>query len=79
MVSCWSIRILGGGIVIQPTFIAGKALAEGKLIRILQGYEPKPVCLYMMYANRQYLVPKVACFIEFVSQYYSTPPSWDQV
>ncbi|GGP60091.1 LysR family transcriptional regulator [Shewanella saliphila] len=71
--------ILGGGIVIQPTFIAGKALAEGKLVRILQGYEPKPVGLYMVYANRQYLAPKVACFIEFVSQYYSTPPSWDQV
>lgn len=70
--------ILGGGIIIQPTFIAGKALAEGKLVQILKGYEPKPVGLYMMYANRQYLAAKVACFVDFVSQYYPQIPYWDE-
>ncbi|AZG73501.1 LysR family transcriptional regulator [Shewanella livingstonensis] len=71
--------ILGGGIVIQPTFIASKALAEGKLVRILRNFEPKPMGLYMVYANRQFLAAKVQCFVNFVSQYYGQTPYWDDV
>ncbi|MGX9460294.1 LysR family transcriptional regulator [Shewanella sp. A14] len=69
--------ILGGGIVIQPTFIAGKALVEGKLVRILRDFEPKPMGLYMVYANRQFLAAKVKCFVDFVSHYYGKTPYWD--
>ncbi|WP_354624711.1 hypothetical protein [Psychromonas sp. MME2] len=32
--------IYGGGFIIQPTFITGEAMAEGKLQQILIGYDP---------------------------------------
>ena len=66
--------ICGGGIAIQPTFIAGEALAAGKLKQILIGYEPAPLALYAVYANRKFLAGKVRSFIDFVSQFYGDEP-----
>ncbi|UGA57668.1 LysR family transcriptional regulator [Vibrio sp. VB16] len=71
--------ICGGGIVIQPTFIAGEALANGSLTRILVDYEPEAVGLYMVYANRKFLPSKVRAFVDFVSEYYGDEPYWDRI
>lgn len=71
--------IYGGGIAIQPTFIAGEALADGSLIRILKDYEPESIGLYMVYANRKFLPSKVRSFVDFVSKYYGDEPYWDQM
>ncbi len=70
--------ICGGGITIQPTFIAGKAIADGDLVRILTAYEPKPMALYAVYANRKFLASKVRSFVDFVSQFYGEVPYWDR-
>ncbi|MBH0001300.1 MULTISPECIES: LysR family transcriptional regulator [Pseudoalteromonas] len=69
--------IAGGGIAMQPTFIAGEALAQGKVVRILKDYEPEPMGLYMVYANRQFLPSKVRAFVDFTSGYYGDVPYWD--
>ncbi|MEI8670379.1 LysR family transcriptional regulator [Pseudoalteromonas sp. B131b] len=69
--------IAGGGIAMQPTFIAGEALAQGKVVRILQDYEPDPMGLYMVYANRQFLPSKVRAFVDFASDFYGDTPYWD--
>ncbi|HBW97521.1 MAG TPA: LysR family transcriptional regulator [Pseudoalteromonas sp.] len=69
--------IAGGGIAMQPTFIAGEALAQGKVVRILKNYEPEPIGLYMVYANRQFLPSKVRAFVDFASNYYTDTPYWD--
>ncbi|MDB1125754.1 LysR family transcriptional regulator [Vibrio algarum] len=71
--------IYGGGIAIQPTFIAGEALADGSLVRILKDYEPESIGLYMVYANRKFLPSKVRSFVDFVSKYYGDEPYWDQM
>lgn len=70
--------ICGGGIIIQPTFIAGEAIAEGKLQRILTRYESKPLALYAVYANRKFLAAKVRSFIDFAGQFYGDIPYWDK-
>lgn len=69
--------IAGGGIAMQPTFIAGEALAQGKVVRILKDHEPEPMGLYMVYANRQFLPSKVRAFVDFASGYYGDTPYWD--
>ena len=69
--------IAGGGIAMQPTFIAGESLAQGKVVRILQNHEPEPMGLYMVYANRQFLPRKVRAFVDFSSDYYGDVPYWD--
>ncbi|PLT25015.1 LysR family transcriptional regulator [Pseudoalteromonas sp. MelDa3] len=69
--------IAGGGIAMQPTFIAGEALAQGKVVRILNDYEPDPMGLYMVYANREFLPSKVRAFVDFTSDFYGDTPYWD--
>ncbi|GHA30293.1 LysR family transcriptional regulator [Oceanisphaera arctica] len=67
----------GSGIIIQPTFICGAAIGEGKLKVILPEYEPDAMGLYAVYAHRKLLASKVRCFIDFMEGYFGDPPYWD--
>ena len=69
--------IAGQGVVLQPTFIVGRAIREGKLRVVLPEYEAPPLGLYAVYAHRQFLASKVRCFIDFIEGYYGDPPYWD--
>ncbi|TBW58161.1 LysR family transcriptional regulator [Marinobacter halodurans] len=68
----------GAGIVLQPTFISGAAIREGKLRIILREYEPEPIALYAVYAHRQLLASKVRSFIDFIDGFFGDPPYWDR-
>lgn len=69
--------IEGAGIIIQPTFICGAAIAEGKLRVILPEHEADAMGLYAVYAHRKLLASKVRCFIDFMAEYFGTQPDWD--
>ena len=71
--------IAGAGIVLQPTFIASKALQRGELIQVLPDFELDPIGLYAVYANRKSLPNKVRFFIDFMEGYYGSPPYWDNL
>lgn len=73
------IAIEGGGIVMQPTFIAGEAIAQGRLKVVLEQFEPEPLGLYVVYAHRKWLASKVRSFIEFIDGYFGEPPYWDDL
>ncbi|TKB48338.1 LysR family transcriptional regulator [Ferrimonas sediminicola] len=68
----------GAGIALQPTFIAGPAIADGRLVPLLADQLPEPLGLYAVYAHRQLLASKVRCFIDFIDGYFGSPPYWDQ-
>ncbi|NWN90949.1 LysR family transcriptional regulator [Marinobacter adhaerens] len=70
--------IAGAGVALQPTFIAGDAIKDGKLQVILPEYEPQPMALYAVYAHRQLLASKVRGFIDFVDGFFGKTPYWDQ-
>lgn len=70
--------IAGAGVILQPTFITSDALRRGKLVTILPDYEPERLGLYAVYAHRKLLPHKVRSFIDFMTDYYGTPPYWDQ-
>ncbi len=70
--------IAGEGYVLQPTFIVGNALKQGKLQVMLDHFEPEPTGLYIVYPNRKLLAPKLRVWIDFISTYYGDPPYWDQ-
>lgn len=69
--------IAGAGIALQPTFITSEAINSGKLVQVLAEFEEKPLGLYAVYANKKLLPNKVRCFIDFISDYYGSPPYWD--
>jgi len=70
--------VAGAGISLQPTFICGAAIAEGRLRVILPGYEPEPLALYAVYAHRKLLASKVRRFIDYLEGYFGDPPYWDR-
>ncbi|MBW0149103.1 LysR family transcriptional regulator [Marinobacter arenosus] len=70
--------IAGAGIALQPTFIAGSAIREGKLRIVLPECEPEPMALYAVYAHRQLLASKVRSFVDFMDGYFGDPPYWDR-
>lgn len=70
--------IAGGGITIQPTFICGDAVADGRLVRILPEMEPPPMAMYAVYTHRRLLASKVRVFVDFAAGYFGDPPYWDR-
>ena len=70
--------IAGAGIALQPTFISGQAIAQGKLKVVLAKHEPEPLGLYVVYPHRKLLASKVRCFLDFVDSYFGDPPYWDK-
>jgi DNA-binding transcriptional LysR family regulator len=70
--------IAGAGIALQPTFISGSAIQQGKLQVVLPVYEPEPMALYAVYAHRQLLASKVRSFIDFMEGFFGDPPYWDR-
>lgn len=69
--------LAGAGIVLQPTFIVGDALREGRLVPVLPAWNVEPLSLYAMYAHRQYLSAKVRSFVDHLADCYGSPPYWD--
>ena len=70
--------IAGEGYVLQPTFIVGEAIKQGKLRIFLQGFEPEPMALYAVYPHRKYMATKLRAFVDFSANYFGKPPYWDE-
>ena len=69
--------LAGTGLVMQPTFIVGDDVRVGRLQLVLEDYEIEPMGVYAVYAHRQYLSGKVRTFIEFLADYFGSPPYWE--
>ncbi|WP_305805887.1 LysR family transcriptional regulator [Stenotrophomonas sp. YIM B06876] len=54
------------GIVAQPDFIVGQALAGGRLVRVLPDYRIASIGIHAVYPSRSHLAPKVRSFIDYL-------------
>lgn len=71
--------VAGHGIVRSPSFIAGPDVAAGRLVPLLEGYEPAPLSIYAVYPAQRYLTPKVRAFIDFFAEKFGPEPPWECV
>jgi len=69
--------LAGRGLVMQPTFIVGDDIRAGRLQRVLRNYESESLGVYAVYAHRQYLSGKVRTFVDFLGDYFGSPPYWE--
>ncbi len=69
--------LAGQGIVLQPTFIVGEALREGRLLPILPGWRVADHTMYAVYSSARHLSPKVRRFVDFLAARFRDPPPWD--
>lgn len=68
---------MGLGYVLQPTFIAGRALKNKELISILNDHTPPSIGLYAVYPHRKLISNKLRVFIDFLSEYFADTHSWE--
>ncbi len=70
--------LAGCGILLQPTFIVGDALADGRLVTVLDDWSIAPLGVYAVYPSRRHLSAKVRTFVDFVAQRCGGErPYWD--
>ena len=70
--------VRGAGIVIEPTFLLHRALAEGRLVPVLADAEWPELGAYAVYPQTRHLAARVRAFIDFLGQRFSGQPYWDQ-
>jgi DNA-binding transcriptional LysR family regulator len=63
--------IAGMGITLQPDFIVGEAIADGRLVQLLPQYRIAPVKIFAVYASRSHLAPKVRSFIDYLVESFA--------
>ncbi|MGH8121037.1 MAG: LysR substrate-binding domain-containing protein [Gammaproteobacteria bacterium] len=61
--------IQGCGVVQLPTYVVGLDIKSGKLIPVLQEYEPEKLPVYAVYIHRRQL--SVRTFVDFMVDYFS--------
>jgi DNA-binding transcriptional LysR family regulator len=66
----------GAGIVFEPTFIVGPEVRAGRLVPLLQEFEPPPVPIYAVYPSRKHLSAKVRRFVEFLLARFADAQDW---
>lgn len=61
--------IQGLGITLLPQFIVESALADGRLVRVLDRFERAPLTLFALYPSRQHVPAKTRAFLGFLMRH----------
>lgn len=72
------LALAGHGLMLQPTFIIADDLRAGRLRTVLENYPIPAINAYAVYAHRKHLSAKVRSFVDFVGDYFGSPPYWDR-
>ena len=66
--------IAGGGIGLIPDFLVADALADGRLLRVLDGWQTDSSELYAVYPSTRNLSPKLRVFLDHLVASMNPPP-----
>ena len=66
--------LAGGGIALQPTYLASPHLADGSLQVILPDWKLPTMSIYALYTSRRHLPPAVRAFLDFLVDRFATLP-----
>lgn len=70
--------IHGFGIAVLPTFLAYRALADGRLTAILRDHPLPELALHAVYPSRRHLPSRVRSLVEFLAGRIGDAPYWDR-
>jgi DNA-binding transcriptional LysR family regulator len=70
--------VAGHGIILTPTFISWKAIANGDLVQILPDYSLPQLNAYVVYPQTRYLSQRTRILIDFLVEQFGDNPYWDQ-
>ena len=66
--------LAGGGLALQPTYLANPHLADGSLQRVLPDWTPPPLSIYALYTSRRHLSPAVRALLDFLVERFAETP-----
>ena len=69
--------IAGLGIALLPTFIAGPAIRDGRLVEIDVGARPEPEFIYMAHPEGRNPSAKLRAIADHLKKTFGDPPYWD--
>lgn len=69
------LALLGNGIALLPSYLIGRDMAEGRLMRLLPLYQLPRVDINIAYPSRHYLPAKVRTFIDHLVEHFSCTPN----
>lgn len=70
--------ICGNGITISSSWSIYQQLKSGELVQVLQDYPLiSDTAIWAVYPSSRLLAPKVRAFIDYFSEYFGSPPYWD--
>ena len=67
----------GTGVVFEPAFIVGPEVRAGRLVPLLQDFEPAPIPIYAVYPSRKHLSAKVRLFVDFLVRSFADTKDWN--
>jgi len=74
--TCRAAALAHQGIVLQPSFLVGRDVAEGALVELMPQYKSLEMGIYAVYPTRKHVSAKVRVLIEFLQQHFSAQQTW---
>lgn len=69
--TCRAMALEHRGVILQPTFLIGRDLADGALVELMPEYHSLELDIYAIYPTRRHVSPKVRALIEFLVQRFA--------
>jgi DNA-binding transcriptional LysR family regulator len=66
--------LAGGGIALQPTYLANPYLRDGRLQQILPEWDLPEMSIYALYPSRKHLSPAVRALLDFLVEWFAAVP-----
>lgn len=76
--ACLEAAQAGLGLACVPAFIAGEALRQGRMVRILEAFETEPYAVHALYPHSRHLAGKVRLLVDFLIAHYRGTPHWEK-
>lgn len=70
--------INGSGLIQLPSYMIGLDIQSGRLNPVLEKYEPNPLPINLIYAHRKHMSVKIRSFVDYMQDFFETPPYWDK-
>ncbi len=66
--------LAGGGMALQPTYLANPHLANGSLLAVLPDWQLPELTIYALYPSRKHLSPAVRAMLDFLVERFASVP-----
>ena len=73
-----SAALAGVGIAYGPTFVLGKDIKAGNLVKLLPDYRTAELTINAVYPTARYVPSKVRQFIDYLARALKDEPPWDR-